>query len=345
MGAQEEYIEEVRRCCDSYEETIQAMISFDSAIRWDTNINGYSSGTHFLPGRKMAKSDRKTVTPDIVIQMNHLYGIVGEVKITANNDRDFEKAATQIGKYDDNLAGWKTSSKKIYKHDLSLLVHTLHKARAKRYFDNKKFSRNFNIVACARITQASETYMIEKCSGSFSDSNIDDKLSDPVGIPLEKVIVHFGGIAKFYDQEPEYVEYTMNILWMNIFGTIPEKESRLVNGKIKEFIVADCNKITKMLQEQYSLSIAEQNQPTFPRKEWTKKSLDAFVEIGLAEQDTHNSDRYFINYSSRKKESMIEVFAKKLCEGGQKKKKSSEKQLEFESFKQESGHFEDDRVM
>lgn len=333
MSTQEEYIEKVRKYCDSYEETIQAMVSFDSAIRWEKGINGYCKDTHFLPGRRMTKPDRTTVTPDIAIQMNHRYGIVGEVKITANNNRDFGDAASQIEKYDDTLEGWKTTNGKINKHDLSLLVHSLHKVSAGRYFDSKKFSRNFTIIACARISQATETYMIEKYLGSFSDSNIDKKLSDVVGVPLEKVLANFG-TAKFCDQEPEYIEYTMNVIWMHIFGTIPKKEPRLVNGKRKEFIVADCNNITKTLKEQYSLSIPEQNQPTFPKKAWVKKSLDAFVEIGLAEQNENNSDQYFINYTSRKKDSLLEVFAEKLHKAKQKKKEPSGKQLEFETLKQ-----------
>lgn len=333
MRTKEDYVKAVAESCDSYEETIQAIICFDSAIRWDSNTRDYRKDTHFLPGRRMLRTDTTRVTPDIVVQVNKHYGVVGEVKITASNDRDFKHAETQIKKYDDDLKGWKTETEKIKEHDLSLLVHLSNKAEARRYFAKEKFSRKFNMISCARLDQVSIKYNIEKFSGTFLEPEIDKKLSDGVTLPLERVLDKLG-VVKFSDQEPEYVEYTMNVIWMNILGSVTEKVAKSVGGKRREFVVVDCNKITKILREQYSLSILDDNQPTIPRKAWVKKSLDMFVEIHLAEQDSKNRDRYFIIHNTIRKDSMIEVFAKKCYKAKQKKRKSSEGQLEFEAFKE-----------
>ena len=51
----EEYVKQKREEADSYHRTVQAIIAFDSAIRYDDNAGDYLLNSFFFPGRKLTK--------------------------------------------------------------------------------------------------------------------------------------------------------------------------------------------------------------------------------------------------------------------------------------------------
>ena len=304
------YIEYVREQSDSYERTIETIIAFDFAVRYDNKGNCLAS-SYFLPGRRLlikTTDSSKEVTPDIVLQLTNSYGIIAEAKITASNEQDFEKTYEQIKKYDNELTGWKTSSGKIDLHDLSLLVNDLKRNIASNYFSGKTFGRKFTLVASAIIHEDSDFLKIEKYYGSFSDPKIEDKFKNPVPIPLEResIIKRISNV-KFYDAEPPSVEYTMQVLWMNIFNEIKESEA----NKPQKIIPVSCKELTKMLEERYSFRQEDDHQPKIPREHWIKKALDVFAEMKYASKDPRDGDKYYVRYSSPRKGSLLEFFAKK----------------------------------
>lgn len=329
-----EYLKEVRERADSYERTIQFMIAFDSAVRWDDRQRRYIEDSHFLPCRRLTKNiagSNAHITPDIVIQLSSRYGIIAEVKITASSDQDFTKAYQQIVNYDSDLIGWKTKNEKIDLHDLALLVNDLKKNVALKFFGDKTFQRKFNLVACARISESKEFCKIEKYHGAFSDTRIESKLRDPVAIPLEAIIGDVSGV-KFYDVEPP-VEYTMNVIWMNALNEIKQKGGS-EKGKM---ILVECSELTGMLQERYSFCQLDSRQPKIPREAWVREALDTFVAIKYAKEDPGNDDRYYIKYSYPRKEDMLEFFSRKNFENQNKKSlKVEQLKLEFESTRSKS---------
>ncbi|MDP8246725.1 MAG: hypothetical protein P9M00_01170 [Candidatus Tritonobacter lacicola] len=328
-----DYIKEIREQANSYEHSIQAIISFDSAVRYDDQKKEYVSGSYLSPGRKLNKGSVDSddqVTPDIVIQLSEDYGIIGEVKITASTNNDFKNASEQMHNYDNELYGWRTEAFKVDSHDLSLLVHDLNRNVARRYFEKEQFDKKFNLIACALITRANASYKIEKYFGVFSNERIEKKLEDPVAIPLEKFVKTISEI-KFYDVEPP-IEYTMDILWMNLFNEISKEERK---GKIIE---VNCKKATAMLNERFTFPRIDERQPKVPREAWVRRALDSFVAIGYGEKDHKDNDTYHIRYFYMKKESMLEVFAKKYFQAKKKKiVQVEEEQLEIEGLNTSNG--------
>jgi hypothetical protein len=326
----DEYVKKARELSDSYERTIQAIVAFDSAVRYDDKQGSFLEQSFRLPGRKMSKSNSgndDTVTPDIVEQLSSVYGIIGEVKLTASTQQDFEKAEEQIKNYDRDLIGWRTENEKINLHDISLLVNDLKKNIAQRFFIGKVLQRKLTLIACALQTELKAVYKIEKYYGTFSDARLEEKMRDPIPIPLEKEeIIKAISSIKFYDAEPP-IEYAMNVLWMNIFNEICQQEG---NPSTKAITVR-CKEITKMLSERYSFDQIDARQPKIPREAWIRGALNAFVSIRLAEKDISDTDKYLIKYSHPRKENMIEFFARKNFEALNKagKKKTNSNQLEF----------------
>ncbi len=331
---EKDYIKKIREQADSYERTIQAIIAFDSAVRWDDAQKDYLSDSYFLPGRRLSRTlndSGNNVTPDIVVQLSNNYGIIAEVKLTASTDQDFVRAYEQIRRYDTELVGWKTSNKRISLDDLCLLVEDLKRNAAKRYFSGKTFEKNFTLVACSRVYLDKHFIKIEKYHGSFSNKRIEDKLGrDPVPIPLEDIVEGMTRV-KFYDAEPP-VEYTMNVLWMNIFNQFMEEKK---GEKIGKNILVNTGEATEKLEKAYSFGRLDDRQPRIPKQVWIRRALDAFSEIGYASRDSKNRDVYNVKYTYLRKESMLEVFAKKLYSVLNKSGRKLEegRQLKFTSFK------------
>ncbi len=198
----ERYVKQIREQANAYERTIQTIIAFDSAARWDDTYSSYLDNTFFFQGRRLIKEETPSknnyVSPDIVLQLSNEYGIVAEIKITGSSNQDFENAYKQLKNYDRDLIGWKTKDGRIKSHDISLLVNDLKRNIAKRFFEGKALQREFSLVACALISEANEYCKIEKYYGAYTDERLEEKFSDPIAVPLEKIIAKISAI-KFYE--------------------------------------------------------------------------------------------------------------------------------------------------
>ena len=321
----ESYVKQVECQSDCYEQSIQAIICFDSAVRFDDNTQQYLQDSFLMPGRRMSPVDdpAHAVTPDVVSQVSPSYGIVGEVKFSASSARDFRDAEAQMKKYDTDFDGWKTESGLVDSHDLSLLINAIYHRQGEAFFRGKAFSKPFSLVSCSHVKQANDVMTIEKCLGSFSDQRVDKKLSVTVAVPLESMVSQMSRV-KFYDAEPP-VEYTMNVLWFCVFNELAESPSA---GEGNELAV-NGQTITGMLRERFSFRAIDDKQPQSPRTAWINRALDAFVSIGWARKKS--SGGYDITYKSyRRKDSLLDVFAKKVFESKlEKRSKNKVRQLQL----------------
>ena len=121
---------------DNYEQTVIAIISFAHLMRYDDSKKEFLPDSLFFIGRKMDTSPKnrinpkKNVTPDLILQLNPNYGIVGEVKKSLPQNQEFwKKYFTQLQKYDDDLKGWKTPNEKIKNIDLVFITDYLLKSQ------------------------------------------------------------------------------------------------------------------------------------------------------------------------------------------------------------------------
>lgn len=324
---EKEYIEQVVRAADTYEQTIQTIICFDAAVRWDDKSKQYAAGSHFMPGRRMSKAGRippDDVTPDVVSQLSDSYGIVGEVKLTASTQQDFDKAFRQVANYDQELVGWITPNEEVALHDISLIVDDFNRNAALRNSDKVKLTRNLSLVATALELRSRNARKIEKYSGHFSDERLEAKFRDPVPIVLEPLAAKLSSV-KFCDANPPSVEYTMNVLWLNAFNELCQQQKRGVGWNM---VSVNCTKLTQMLHERYAFPQNDKRQPKLPRKQWVTDALNAFVRIGYATRK--GEEEYEVQYTPNPRHgSQLAVFAKKVWKAQAKVPQRQEIQLEL----------------
>lgn len=259
-----------------------------------------------------------TVTPDLIVQMNDKYGIVGEVKIAfPENKEHWDDDFKQIQKYDDHLKGWITSDEYIESNDIVLLTHLTKKTPCVDYITDKlsskeiQFNRNFAVVAFSKNIRAEFFMFLEKAYGNISDSAMNESLRKGINMPLNRFMPIYK--IKFYDTEPP-LPYLMCILWEEIIPQLANDEDLMIKkGHIID-IEVNCQKITEMLQEQFALRINhDDRQPDIPKKAWVKKALDKFEELGYAEKKMNSNEDYVVRWQNIR--NTIDIFIKEVTGG------------------------------
>jgi hypothetical protein len=336
---------------DNYEQTIQAIIAFDSSVRYDDSIKDYPPRSFCFIGKKMntsasnKKSPNNEVTPDMIVQLTNDYGFVTEVKSVFPSDEEhWEDDLDQLLKYDDNLTGWNTPNKLIGKHDISLLVHNARKKAVKDYITNRlqatnsKFDRKFSIVAYTRNAGIKLFVDLEKYYGEITDTRIDNKLLGVSSIPIEKLIPQYN--MKFYDAKPP-LAYLMHILWDFVISNKPSIDKYIeAEGKKSQIVEVLVNDLASDLRCYFSGKFPKDTNiegiPEIPRIEWVREALDCFQEIGMAEKI--NNEKYLIVFR-RLRKSSLDYFAERLVKLRKKKLKAAQKthKNQMGLFKKEGG--------
>lgn len=313
---EDDYVKQVRQQTDTYERTIQVIVSLDSALRYDNKSHKYRPGSKSFQGRLMHTSDGTKVRPDLLVQLSNRAGIVCEIKLAASTKLDFRQAEDQIRNYDDDLHGWNTSNETIMSHDLCLAVSHAHSAAAQQYFIGvDSYDRSFALVTVTRDDQAEPFVALERRLGDFSDSTLQAKFTSVVEVPLEKLTPHWTN-AKFYDAKPQCVEYTMDVLWSKYFTetdlrlrTVLKGHRQVVQKKI------DPRSASQFLQEAYSVfpaAATSTGQSRIPQMRWIREALEMFVKIRRAQRDKDHTGVYWVEYSSRARTCNLEGFARQV---------------------------------
>lgn len=308
---------------DNYNQTTQAIVSLCHFLEYD-----YSAKTSI--GRKMKTSKNnkhspnEIITPDFIANIKN-YGIVCEVKKSFPNTESFWlKEIQQLEKYDDELDGWKTASKKVDKHDILLLTHVLRSRRVSKYIEKKIkegkiiFERNYAVVEFNRSDETQTFCFLRLERGQLDKKEIQERLDDGLAVPLEKIIPSLVNI-KFYDEEPE-TEYVMAWLWTGVFNKTPEAiDYRLAFGKKTIDVEISTDRAFENLRESCGPPIEDKNhQIHIPKKKWVKKALENFVKIDLATKS--DEDTYAIKYHRVKgQKEILNLFIARLHEADKQK--------------------------
>ncbi len=313
---EEEYLSAVKRRCDTYERTVQAIGCLKSALCWDDETRMYREECKFASGRRMTPIDSDDLTPDIVVQFGPEHGLVGEVKLTASSEIDFENAETQIKSYDQDLCGWWTDSETIHDHQVACVVDDAHVGPAMRRFGaGEAFDRAFILLSAAVIRAASEFLKFELRIGMFIEERLATKFDPNTLIPLERVWIIEE--KKFCDDPPPCPEYTMYVLWFYYFLTLRGGETRLArhDDVQVEQVRVDALEARDFLHQAFSVcgsADAEPRQPSVPRKDWITEALDHFVAIGRGDADATNPDVFWITYNPAAHATDLDDFARQV---------------------------------
>ncbi len=328
---------------DNYEQTVIAIISFAHLLRYDDSPKNYLPDSVFFIGRKMDTSPNNRInpnsfaTPDLILQISPKYGIVGEVKKSLPQNKEFwKKYFRQLQKYDDDLKGWKTPNEKIQKMDLVFLTDYLLKSEVLEYIKLKiqtgefKTNNNFCVVTFMRLHESEEKFTFENISGKFSDMYANEilKIGTPRAMPLEDVMNYNKNFTvKFYDSPPP-LPYMMMVLWDNIFPSIKTIEQYIdEKGKKRQKFEVNIDFLTNELREKFSHNANhDSRQKKIPEKDWVKKAMDEFVRLGYAETKIDDKNSYIVK--KRLIKEPLERFCKDVEKGRSLKLGTIQKTLE-----------------
>ena len=327
--AEDQILEEIRNTIEDYEGTIQAGQSFISIVTWDNsqklNTAKYSWGRKMKSSKDNLISPDCVLTPDIVIQRQKDLGYVVEVKKSLPMDkREWEEVSDQIIKYDDELIGWWDS--KNEKISFPCIVLLIHISRSRDFTDffleylktkNIHLKNCFSIIEFTRADERIHYYLLRKQFGEIQDTEINNRLYSGISVPIEKVVVSYGN-QKFYDSEPPCVEYTMAILWQDIFNSM---RGQSFDKKMKAYpIDVSIHSLTDEIQKLYGAKSSSSRDVEFPTISWIKRAMDTFVNMNHAEK--FDDDKYRV-YFKLLREDPISYFAKHIRDNNTDKQNPS----------------------
>lgn len=285
-------VDEIRQKIEEYETTIMGLRALCKVISDHYRADNPTTPLRTSFGRRMTTSSANRVhpnnsaTPDTVIQIEDDWGMVVEAKRTMpqnKNDR-WRDTVDQLRKYDDNLLGWWTPSGELIPANITLLIDVDRSIDFSRYvqslIDNGEitaFQNPTSIIEFFKKQEVKQFLHVRQVWGRLEPINLSQKLEGGKSISVEGLIDG----QRFYDQEPEAVEYTMVLLWQTVFT------ERYIGAKFDEsakvwLIDVDLDELTESLQKLYGQKSNEARERTFPRKKWIQKALDAFVLLDFA---------------------------------------------------------------
>lgn len=327
--------EKVRERIDEYQGTIHAIQAFVSMTTWDKQTSQKRTDANFSLGRRMTTSSKNRVspnvevTPDAVIQLGSNLGYTVEVKYSMPMDtQHWVDDANQLLKYDDDLKGWWTISESLSNHCNALLIEQGRVVRFIEYLEQWMKDNQVTLRATTSVIQFSKSdnaypyYFLQSRWGEILDDVLSTRLKYGVKIPIEKVVGTYGH-KKFYDTEPPSIEFTMSVIWQDIFtpdGIEGQHDKRL--GGIPLYVNLDA--LTLELQRLYGQTSDTPRDVEFPRKDWIRTAMEEFVSIGLARRLEDNTEGYDYLVIFRKiQKELIEYFVesrKKILAKGPKAK-------------------------
>jgi hypothetical protein len=296
------------------------VLAFVNECRWDPKLRKLRTEVKSEIGRRMTTSSSNRVspnnkiTPDCVIEIAKLHGIIAEVKLgLPRNEQVWDQDIEQLQKYDDDLAGWWTSlDERIQSHDVVALIPLSRAVKfADRLDDGIKegkwiFGRKLAVVGFFKTSGAKDFLSLKKERGSMSVSSLDDRLRESVQIDIGLIISKYND-RKFVDHMPP-LPYLLQIIWDHIF-TGYAADSSPDGPSIQHGLTVSLSKVTRDLQDYYGSSSSGPRSPEIPRSVWVKKALDALVSFKMAAKK--ESGIYEINYR-RTKGDTLKKFGK-LC--------------------------------
>jgi hypothetical protein len=160
-------------------------------------------------------------TPDAVVQLAVLDGIVAEAKLGLPRDTAaWEKDLRQLEKYDDDLKGWWTADEKLPTHDILALVPI---NRATKFVDklregleSKKlrFDRPIAVVGFFKQSAVKDFITLKKEWGELTNADFSERLRQSKAIAFDHLITNYA--TKFIDSTPP-MPYLLQVVWGNNF--------------------------------------------------------------------------------------------------------------------------------
>lgn len=315
------------RQINNYQDTLIGLLAFLNECGWLPNEKKMEEDFQFGVGRRMDTSSANTIspnniiTPDLVVQKQKHFRVVGEVKHSWAAVGDWDENLRQMVKYDDDLVGWWSSSERAPDgHDLALLVHSSQAVKVSDFIDEKlkkkelSFGRNLAVVGYQRIEQVQQFIQLRREHGNFRDKTFDKRLREVVSVGVDKIVWRD---KRFYDYPPP-MAYLLQMLWDDVFDSLADNSPKVLGRPYVETAVTVEN-LTSQLQLFYGFTGDGKRNPGIPKSQWTREALELLIRMKLAHKD-EDKDRYVIHYR-RLRGDKLERFGKLIRKLAKKKGK------------------------
>ncbi|MCK4329642.1 hypothetical protein KAX02_07345 [candidate division WOR-3 bacterium] len=321
-------IQEIRKECDNYKHTVWALLAFANHSRWDSERNQIYPDSKYSLGRRMTTKEGNPVTPDLVVQRTHQYGLVCEAKRDLPmNQTLWDKPLKQLIKYDMITEGWFTSTH-IDNYDVAFLTDISRSVEFGDFFEksDRKWKHQVAVIGFEHTPETTDIFItLKKERGALSDFTLDESLRRVTKVPLSKIETSIGKI-KFYDDEPVPV-YTARIFWEEICSIKISSETWSKDKKA-HILQLTVEEITKELQEFYGQPSRGEREQEIPNKTWVKNVLNFLVDTGHAKKS--KEDEIYTIFWKKIRGDILERFSRdwiKLEEKRDKKTHKKSKQL------------------
>ena len=337
-------IEDFNIAVDNYSTTLNVLKLFGHEMCCAPGSINPKEGTVCWCGRRMTTSAKTEITPDLVIKLEKLFGIIAEVKNSLPKEQNYwTKSFNQLSQYDGNLKGWNEEDKEQVSHDLILLVPNRLRVVVEDYITKKvndgdiDFKRNFAAVSYHREDKAKTFYYFCRFYGQISDSKKDEELRKIAQVPSDIILPTYNYF--FCDEKPP-LPYTMSNVWSYVSdyldqdALIEKHDIHIVfeaSQLIYDIKAANSPVIINMSQDEYKIEDDPRN-PSYPKAEWIKEALDELIKLEYFEKNEDNGKYSIPLKKYRRVRDSLEVFKKKIAQAKFKLKsseKTGHKQLSF----------------
>jgi len=293
-------INRIRDEINNYEATVTAVQAFiDFVARQDgrdMEHTPHSLGRKMNTGPTNVIQPNTEITPDAVVQRSDELGYVLEAKASLPRDQDaWQSDTVQLRKYDDDLTGWWTPTELVRESDVVSLISAPFATQFAEYVtqtasrEDWRFRGRVCFVEFSHVVRRKEYIYLLMRGGQIEDHDIAQRLQNGELVSWERLIA-YPGFRSFYDSEPP-LEYLMVKLWHGIF-TEKATDAEVDEQRRRRLVRVHLPALVGEVQALYGSTGAEPRERQYPRRAWIKSALDAFVQLGLAEQN--NSEEYVI---------------------------------------------------
>ncbi len=284
---------EKKRDIDRYYQSLLYQIGLKYYLKNHPELKAKFIGSEVILKRETGGE----LNPDSCLQIdaeeNKLLGVSIEIKSSLSSEENVKKELKKMERYDCILRGWETKDGLIdedvivfspYLEDVGRTLRIL-----KQNIENKdlKFTKEILVWQWSLVPSLKnpdqENLLVQQIFGDLSKKQVPEfykRISDGISQDINdhKLIIETQRNL-FTNQKPP-VEYTMNVLWQNVFGRVLNEQNKSISAKrvkelINEYYTENMMKNPKNKEYKFKIS-------------WAKEALGMFVNIKMARKIGEN---------------------------------------------------------
>ena len=291
------------RDVDRYYQSIQYILGLKFYLEKHKELKAKFIGAEVV----LTRTNLEKVNPDVCVQVTKdSLGEIGlpiEIKSSLSTDKDVFSKLKKMERYNDGLKGWETSSGKIDEEAIVFSPYVEDVGRALKVLNNSISNKALVFKKELLIWQWSlvqslkdpnrENLLVQQIYGSLSkrSSSFNEVICDGIKQDINEISLIIEKERNLFTNQKPPVEYTMLMLWQNVFGRVLNENNNIISKE----------KVTEIVNKYYTDSIMKnpQNKEYKFKVAWAEEALKMFKNIGLAE---NIGSEYSIKLNCNKKD-------------------------------------------